>query len=325
MQNNLAVTQKRKPWLDLCRLLALFWVIFAHAFRGSKHWFFSLTSPIKLPLFFILSGYLFSAKHEPKEFFKRLFFRIAVPWLIWGTLELCIADKVFTGSVNVPNVLLRLISAKAVGWYIPCLLVSETIFYTMSRVLKRYLWVGVAVCTVYGVISGFYVNLEFARVNVACTAQSFLFMGFLIRQYEDKLLAFFKNNATIMGAIALYLVMALIDGTVFPKSSIDMNSNRYNFYPLTAGMAFLGTLILFKLTQSLKKIPDVLVFLGQNTLLIYILEAFVRGALKVVGGKLHCWYPASVAFTLLQVVIVFVTLGGLCWLLNKKAPWLNGK
>ena len=62
---------KRIDWLDALKAIALIFVVFGHILlEGSEY--FVVTSPVKIPLFFAVSGYLFSIKKgEFKPFILR--------------------------------------------------------------------------------------------------------------------------------------------------------------------------------------------------------------------------------------------------------------
>ena len=54
--------KSRKDWIDALRALAIILVVLGHQLRGVAEYFI-FTSPIKMPLFFAISGYLFKARN----------------------------------------------------------------------------------------------------------------------------------------------------------------------------------------------------------------------------------------------------------------------
>ena len=106
-----SVRHERIVWIDAVRALAIVLVVFGHALRGihdagligSGGTFWLLDNGIYLfhmPLFFFLSGYVFSGLRYPLyEFLRRLASRVALPYFIWAVV--LIAIKTFmNGSVN---------------------------------------------------------------------------------------------------------------------------------------------------------------------------------------------------------------------------------
>ena len=51
----------RLAWIDVLRALAIILVVFGHQV-GGEIVFFLFTSPVKMPLFFAISGYVFSMR-----------------------------------------------------------------------------------------------------------------------------------------------------------------------------------------------------------------------------------------------------------------------
>ena len=84
LENKTAVEKHRKLWLDALRGVAMILVVYGHCVRD---WdvYFLFTSPVKMPLFFIISSYLFNPRSgEQGKFFKNLFFKLVVPWMVLG-------------------------------------------------------------------------------------------------------------------------------------------------------------------------------------------------------------------------------------------------
>lgn len=80
MRNTPAAT--RKGWLDACRALAILFVIYGHQQKDGL-FYFLFTSPVKVTMFFAISGYLFNPRGgDARAFFKNLLIRMVLPWLI---------------------------------------------------------------------------------------------------------------------------------------------------------------------------------------------------------------------------------------------------
>ena len=58
MYKNL-INTKRKGWVDALRGMAIILVVYGHSAKGFSEYFL-FTSPIKMPLFFAISGYVFN-------------------------------------------------------------------------------------------------------------------------------------------------------------------------------------------------------------------------------------------------------------------------
>ena len=133
LQNTL--TPKRLEWLDALRGLAMVYVALGHCMPGGmeKHIFILLTSPVKLPLFFAVSGYVFNSRDGKQgAFFANLLRKIMIPSLVF---VLC------TLLIGLPK---RGLSHLATGfwdflsgelyWYIPACILGEILFFYNLKV-----------------------------------------------------------------------------------------------------------------------------------------------------------------------------------------------
>ena len=87
----------RKNWLDAARALAMLFVIFGHvgnelfanSITADAAYFpvLSVINPVKVPLFFAVSGYLFSDKNDnAKRFFGKMLTGRLIPYAFWAHL-----------------------------------------------------------------------------------------------------------------------------------------------------------------------------------------------------------------------------------------------
>lgn len=133
MSNNaIIVGKQRKAWVDFLRGLAIIMVVYGHQIQQC-HPYFLITSPIKMPLFFAISGYLFTAKSS-SEYAKKVTLTLVVPWLLLSLLPLVIMMPV---TVNYDLWLaVRKVLSGEVAWFMPCFIISSILFYCLMRISK---------------------------------------------------------------------------------------------------------------------------------------------------------------------------------------------
>ena len=73
--------EKRLDWLDVAKGFGILLVIFAHT---DNSMFRSLIYTFHVPLFFFLSGYVFSNKYDFKTFLIKKIKAIVVPYFLYG-------------------------------------------------------------------------------------------------------------------------------------------------------------------------------------------------------------------------------------------------
>lgn len=67
---NYIVEKKRLDWIDALRALAIFLVILGHC-APNCYTYFLFTSPLKMPLFFVITGFVFNPINVNSAFYKK--------------------------------------------------------------------------------------------------------------------------------------------------------------------------------------------------------------------------------------------------------------
>ncbi|KWX77773.1 acyltransferase family protein [Paenibacillus jilunlii] len=269
----------------------------------------------RLPLFFIVSGYLFSASKYFDNFTALLRTRIltlVIPylsagllsyllWLILRSIEinhspdiawheplLAIANGTYSGGLllNIPI------------WFLTCLFVTQIIFCLSMRYLSgRPLLLQFAAMLGLS-LSGYALSTVVFlpwNIDVALVAQLFVFIGYQLKQRQllGKIRVF--NLGTLVW-MALFLTAAYLN------SYVDMNNREYGnlFLFYTAGIA--GSLLAIKMTQLLSTsrfFAATLTYIGQESLAILIFHYGIFILLlnfveRFVFDSYLGWFPTTV-------------------------------
>ena len=305
----------------------MFFVILGHHIGEAKA-YFVFTSPIKLPLFFMITGFVFNyGRMEIPSFFRNLFFKLIVPWLVL-TVPLVLLSAVKNGASAIPGGLLDIVSGET-AWYMPCLIIAEIIWFFICKLLKRpaaRCLTAVSVC-VLGLLAGEFGILDFAMINRAMTAQLFILFGYLFLLLEDKLEKL--GWLHIIPLAAAYIAMGFITLKVWPGQCIDVHMSRYYNYPFCFFMILIGCFTLFAAAKKLNEGKGVPVlrairFLGQTTLVYYLLYSVNTAVLIYALSALHIKLPPVA-----EVIACLVFGYAACWLEAKLIlrffPWVLGK
>lgn len=314
---------QRKDWLDVLRALAMLFVIFGHFYRESATYFI-FTSPIKIPLFFAVSGYLFhDSNGDMKAFFARLFKRLVIPWLVLSVTSVVIYLP-FRGWGYLGNAIANILIGENV-WYMPCCIIAEILFMFSKRFTKNMYQLSAAsvILTASGYILSVYGLLEICKINTALICQSFLLLGHLIRKHEHKLQEL--KLWVPLGGVAGYMLLAIVSMLLFPGKALDVNNNIYYNIPMCIALITLGCITLFALAPKIKWYPRSLVFIGQNTLVLYIFHPIGRAIVELVLQKLQITLPDTWYTALGMTAVVCVGCGLGAALLNWLLPEAVGK
>lgn len=318
---------KRKDYIDVLRAFALFFVILGHQMKGVTP-YFVFTSPVKIPLFFVITGYVFNySRTSTTAFFKNLFWKLIVPWLCL-TIPFAFLKVPFKGTSALLTELYEIISG-VTSWYMPCCIVAEIIWFFVCKYGKtkwRIAVVSVALCLL-GIAFSSRNILEFAMINNALVAQYWILLGFLIRSYEDKLARI--KRPYILGMFLLFLGMGFATLKLWPGSCIDVHKHTYYNYPFCFAMITLGCLTVFLAARMLGSrqkfaFPRFLLFLGQNTLVFYLLHGFDVLALTWVLSKAHIELTMPI-LVCAKVLFAYIACTIETLIILRFFPWVLGK
>lgn len=311
----------REAWLDGLRALPMLFVIIGHQVKGYPN-FHLFISPIKLPLFFSISGYLiFGKTDEAKSFFSGLVRRLMIPWFLAIFAEI-IVQIPFRGFGFVPGEIYSYFVDTEL-WYLPCLFFAEMMFFMTLRCCKTlYVIVIVAMAeSILGCYLAFFSIADAMRINTACIVQAFLLIGYILRYYEKHF--FSMGWGYIARMILTYVLLGIISMNLWPGKNIDVNHNYYICYPYSLVMIYVGCIAAFLIAKRMKHIPGFLSFIGQNTLLYYMSHNFVisgvRRLYKIIGVNM-----SLVPSVIITTFITCIVCGMFAMTINRFFPILAG-
>jgi fucose 4-O-acetylase-like acetyltransferase len=292
-------SNNRKLWLDAMRAVAMLLVVYGHCVKGWTE-YYVFTSPIKMPMFFLITGYLFKTRGgDQKTFFNSVFLKLIVPWIALGLIH----------HTNPVDRFLNLISGKAL-WFMPCLIIAEIVWFYIHKLMKHDWWIvmaGVSV-SVLGLVLAHFHLLRYAMINTAFVVQAFFVVGFLMRKYEKVLDR--KWKMWVPTIMILYVLFGVYLLTLGKGKPLDVHMNRYPNISLCAMTIVMGCVALFTLFRKVNICPKWLVYVGQNTLAIYILHGMVLFAFNKYG--FHIGLDSSWPLPLLALLKTTIACTACC-------------
>lgn len=134
-KKTLSYSIDRKEWIDALRALAMFFVVYGHQVKGWTD-YFVFTSPIKICLFFAISGYVFKYDNvDEKKFYYNLFRKLIVPWLFFSLAPYVVIIPFKGIGYFISRLESVLLGVSA--WYMPCCIIAEVIWHYLNRFIKN--------------------------------------------------------------------------------------------------------------------------------------------------------------------------------------------
>ena len=279
---------KRIDWVDVAKGIVMILVIVVHA---EEHFMpgtlVSTKIPIytfHMPLFFFMSGYLFSMKNSFKEFLKNKCRRILIPYVCLGVL-LALFNAFWSGRNPFgdpwfqPGVffgsLWGLLAQKRLWtlWFIACLFWLNILFYTIVRLTKseKIRAAVVAILAAAGII---YYKMGGAaliwNVDVCFTALPFFYVGYLCRKtdFVNRYILFAKYKwGMFVGFILLDVVATLVNYNLTGQF-LEFFGCQYGIAVLTYIGAFAGIFAMIILSDACHGLKP-LKYIGENSMIFY--------------------------------------------------------
>ena len=268
---------KRIDWIDMAKGYGMLAVIIAHICSGPLHtWIYTF----HMPLFFFLSGYVFSNKDNFDLFIKKKarsllipYFTLGIPMVAFKVL-FSLYQKTFTVDSTI-ELIRNFVFQKRLWtlWYIACLFFLNIIFYLITKFAKNNISKAVIVIgmTLLGLVyykSGG--NPLPWNIDVCFTAIPFFFVGYVLKLNKE---ATEKVLSKKFISVLLFVVFGLLN-VVFGYLNIrttcnglEMFDSEYAnpFFTYISAFAGIFAVIIFSGFFTIKPIR----YIGENSLVYY--------------------------------------------------------
>ena len=319
---NMIKIEPRKEWIDFLRSIAMLFVIFGHQWEGNTYFVF--TSPIKIPLFFMISGYVFNYKRDSvREFVISIIRKLVVPWIVLTIPYMVV--YFYTRGIAVINDFLIQPFYGGGAWYMPCCIIAECIWFVNYKATQKPIITLIIAAFISGLgfICAFYNIANFAMLNRAMIAQLFFGLGYtyLLMEKRNKI----APDSLVLILWSLYLFLCYTTLLLWPGKCIDFHNNVYYNYIFCILIMIIGCYACFFSGKRTRHIPRVFIFIGQNTLVFYMLHPLnITLLLRIIG-----FFGIKIGNDLLGTMIKFtfacISCGIESLFINRYLPEVAGK
>jgi acyltransferase len=273
----------RINWIDVARGIGIILVVYGHAI--SSHGFRYLIYAFHMPLFFFLSGLVFTYRKEIKvtAFLQKNAGTILLPYLLFALLSygLWLVTKHPSNAEQLKQFLSilygngnnNLLAFNNILWFLPCLFLTRFLFYLLLRFSNK--TYAVVILMIVLSILGYGYSLFFASyklvfgLETALTAIVFFGTGYLWKSESMKVKKILKNKLLLV--ILISLSLCILFGYLNYREygyQIDLRQDRLNNYFYFYISAFAGITAILALSQLVSK-NKLLEYLGRNTLVLF--------------------------------------------------------
>ncbi len=333
--------KERLQWIDNMRGLAVVLVLLNHAPRTNIMQL-TLLSMFMIPSFFLISGYL--TKYDGTGFFNYFYNRVLKLLFVYVVYVFLLPFLTVTEIIKVvydPSIIIEKIMQSGKDlvlgkpmWFLACLIIVNIIFMTIRKISKS----NIALLTMSIILAcaGFVVSFVLGEgirpwsADTALVCQLFFTLGYILRDVERP--EWYKD-ALVKGVITgiVYIVAVVISGYLFDFSNVAINVATNNWgkvwitIPLVSLCLFSG-LCSSRILTRLKLFP----FWGQNSLLYFAIGNHGMSVMNRLFGIIYNKYGFGVLSNRALINPIIAVSGAVilvpaCWIVNKYAPFFNGR
>lgn len=277
MKMQIKTQNPRIPWIDIAKGYGTILVIYAHLGVGTLWtWIYSF----HLPLFFFLSGYVFSTKYDFKNFIARKCKSILVPYVCLGVpMVLFELLKYWVQERLTWDAAVSLLKAFVLQqrfwtlWFMACLFCLNILFYLLVIVCKKE-WLLVVVSIVLPLVGLAYYKAGetplFWNADVCVMAIPFFTVGYLYKLHAKRIDGVIDKACW---SIPLFVVCAIMNVIAWRLSldengiGLEMFASNYGNPVFTYIAAFAGIFCVVILSKwfTIKQIR----YIGENSMIYY--------------------------------------------------------
>ena len=338
---SLVQNQNRIDWIDMAKGYGMLAVIIAHICSGPlKLWIYTF----HMPLFFFLSGYVFSNKDKFDLFIKKKAKALLIPYFTLGIpmvafkILFSLYQKTFTIDSTI-ELVKNFVFQKRLWtlWYIACLFFLNIIFYLVTKFANKNISKAVIVIAMAFIGLVYYKSGGLPlpwNIDACFMAIPFFFGGFVLNENSNKidnLLSQTKNKILVFLAFGLINVVFGYLNIRATGKGLEMFYSEYANPLFTYISAFAGifAVIIFSRFFTIKPIR----YIGKNSLIYYgwhqtIMIPVTEIGLRIIGLNSPCdiTQPYYWIYKLLQFFTIIIALTVATFIFEKtKLKILLGK
>ncbi|MDY6372827.1 MAG: acyltransferase family protein [Bacteroidales bacterium] len=339
--------------LDFAKGLAIFLVIMGHATDNlaTPLWRLVIYS-FHMPLFFLVAGMVVKPVDVTErgtlvDFLRKNFLALVVPFVIWGLVYSCFSYENFGNILYGTYEMLSKSHSLTSLWFLPVLFLArqwvEILFRGIGKIKSGKNWaIGIAAVLFFlvGLLlphphpsTGTFIGYPFG-FDISLVAAGYILVGYLLLPVV-KMLKDANIMISVMGAlISLGILMC---GTVLRADSLGLSAMAFNNYgsiPFMFINAFSGSAVIIFLSIILYQCSgwesrlfnkDILLFIGQNTIGIYLLHKnFMQEVVMALFSK-YGWTEPQVLVAFVSATITLLVVCVVVKIINRYVPQLMGR
>ena len=278
-------TKKYFEWIDLAKGLAMILVIFAHSMEwfssdlGVKTFLLPLIYSFHIPLFFYVSGFLFSKNISIGKFSKKLLKNFVLPYITFSVIIISLdAIKIYLlkseDDIVIKDKIIDILTQEHynVLWFVAALMLIEITAYFICKIDNNKLLIVVAMLFVV-IAYGYYKFINKMLpwcIDEVIYAMPFFLLGYVTKKSDnqEKLLEIKYSPIYLILGVGANIINLMINKSVRYVNMFKCDFGNIFLFYISAIFMLLFVLSLCKKIGSI----NFLNYIGKNSLVYYALH-----------------------------------------------------
>lgn len=335
-------------WIDYVKFIGIFLVIITHS--GINKYIFDFIQLFFMPMFFIVSGYLYKQKFFSQNMSK-IYWSLLIPYLIYQFtyLPFVVLNKIVFHDMSFGEVLPKCLLGICLGdttnmysffipvcgpcWFIFTMIILRFFVNFIKLSIKNIIFVSIICILILKILIINKINLLFCLDNTIMAIPYFL-LGYLIKNYcpVDIFTYLSKNKKLIIFSIiiSLLLLLYLIYYNSYAQFDI-ITTSLFGIHSLSLLFisGFVGTYMVICLSLLFKTTNDFINTISKNTLFIiffhWLINFFIHWSGYYNLNILHTNIIINICMVLGISIINLVINYCAIKFIGKHAPVILGK
>ena len=343
--------KKRIEYIDILKGLGIVCVLLGHNLVIQKNGLLPemiryIIYSFHMPLFFFLSGYVFSAREKTSFFLKKKIRTIVVPMYVFSIVVTIFSTLYYSVLLRarplpsckgvIINFLSDLFGTEMFGgspvlWFLPCLFTSQIILFVLIKIFgnkEKIFLLSLFVLYFIGTL-----NIRFWDIKLpfmlekALLAVFFVGIGWVIKNWHSKLLDEIPQKFLPIFVISWIVTLFIKQHYYGYSIGMEVDAKHSALLQITVSMSAIFTLILlFRRSQVIKSLSYIgknsIIYYGLGDMLAFVPNIFLYNILKIDLSKLGNY---SVIFSMFIVLCICMILYPVTTIINNKFGFIVGK
>lgn len=322
--------KSRLEFVDIAKGIGIMIVCFGHS--GAEDVVISWIGGFIVPLFFILSGYMYKDKGIPvgKDLYNKgkkllkpyLFFSVVLLLIYkrfaWNDIVGVFYSRYCLYTYHAPDNIFFMKATNSPMWFLTAMFATFPLFYIIMKNEKHIKWIVLSYLLITWGCTFLPVLLPWS-LDVVFIMAIFMYIGVLFRRQENLLN---KPSYIYWLIIAAFLILCKVNGE--PNPSVRELGNSLLLYMITGVLGSISMMWICKHLEG-KPLSGLLADIGRHTLVIFCLQIFIFHQInRVIYGMIHLPAEGIWLYTaaLFKVIVASIICMYISKLMMRYMPWL---